>query len=207
MISGAVAGIIYCAQNKLNGKVYIGQTTESFGDRKCKHRNDAERGRDSHFGRALRKYGLEGFDWKILCPIEAPTRLLLKEHLNIAEQIFIKQYDSMNRNKGYNSTNGGDGSIGFKHKESSKKKMSKSHTGLTFKHTKKRRGVLHTEKAKKKISIAKMGERNPNYGKHPSLETRRKQSESNKGKHSVSSETRKKMSEGMKIAWKGRKAS
>jgi len=205
MIHGAFTGIIYYATNKLNGKVYIGQTIESLSDRKCKHRNDAERGKDSYFGRALLKYGLEGFDWKILCPVEASTCFLLKEHLNIAEQIFIEQYDSINRSRGYNSTNGGSGSIGFKHKESSKAKMSKSHTGLTFKHTKKRKKVFHTEETKRKLSISKMGEKNPMFGKHTSPLQKQRAREIHTGKI-VSLRSRRKQSESMKKAWARRKA-
>lgn len=43
-------------------------------------------------------------------------------------------------------------------------------------------GFKHTDKARKKISEAWMGSKNPNYGKHFSEETRRKISESMKGR-------------------------
>ena len=52
----------------------------------------------------------------------------------------------------------------------------------------------HSEETKRKISESKTGERNPNYGKPRSAETRRKQSEANKGKKRAP-ETKRKISE------------
>ncbi len=197
-------GIIYCARNILNGKVYIGQTTRCIKARKEQHISEANN-KDYCFAKALREYGLHGFNWEVLCNVEAPTRLVLKEYLYIAEQMFIKQYDSMNRNNGYNSTRGGVGSIGFKHNEISKKKMrdaeqnigeknpmfGKHHTGETKKKIgEKNAGKQRTEEMKQKMSKA-------HIGNHHTEETKRKQSEANKGK-CISLESRKKQSESMK---------
>lgn len=63
-------------------------------------------------------------------------------------------------------------------------------------------GFRHTPEARAKMSAAMTGERNPNYGKHPSEETLAKLSAVRMG-HPVSAETRKKMSE----AHKGRRFS
>jgi len=44
-------------------------------------------------------------------------------------------------------------------------------------------GVRHSLETRRKMSKARMGRRNPNYGKHPSPETRAKLSAAHKGKH------------------------
>ena len=58
-------------------------------------------------------------------------------------------------------------------------------------------GKHFSEEYKKKLSEAKKGEKNPMYGKHHSEEARKKLSEANKGKH-ISEESKKKMSEAKK---------
>lgn len=210
-------GIIYCARNKLNGKVYVGQTVESLGERRRKHKKGAK---DSYFGRALRKYGLEGFNWKVLCEVKALTRQLVKEYLNIVEQMFIEQHDSMNRVKGYNSTIGGAGSIGFKHKKISKMRIREALLSGNHPY----RGKHLSKEHRKKIGDAQKGEKHYTYNRYPkvsvkaqrnmskalegrevSMETRRKISASLKG-HAVSVETIRKMSESNKKAWERRKS-
>ena len=56
------------------------------------------------------------------------------------------------------------------------------------------KGSKLSEEHKRKIGEAMKGKKPPNFGKHPSEETKRKMSEANKGKI-VSEETRKKLSE------------
>jgi very-short-patch-repair endonuclease len=64
------------------------------------------------------------------------------------------------------------------------------------------KGYIMNEETKRKISEAKKGRPSWNKGIRPSEETRRKRSESLKGKsHSVSVETRKKISETFKKLW------
>ena len=54
--------IIYKITNKENGKMYIGQTINSIEDRWHRHCNDAMNNiLDTHFARAIRKYGKENF--------------------------------------------------------------------------------------------------------------------------------------------------
>lgn len=69
---------IYCFINRLNGKRYVGQSTDVY-KRKYTHETNATRyGIKSPFYDAIRKYGVTGFDFVILevCPRD---RLLEQE--------------------------------------------------------------------------------------------------------------------------------
>jgi len=59
-----------------------------------------------------------------------------------------------------------------------------------------RAGVLHTEKAKQKIKEAVTGEKNPNFGKTPTEETKQKMSASQTGR-CVTEETKQKLKEAL----------
>lgn len=68
-----------------------------------KHKRDSLR-IDTYFYRAIRKYGWNNFEWAIIDDTASS-----KEELNTLERYYIKQYDSFNnREKGYNSTSGGE---------------------------------------------------------------------------------------------------
>lgn len=89
--------IIYKITNIKNNKVYIGQTIRPMKDRFNRHINDALNNViDTHFTRAIRKYGKESF---IIEQIDAANS---QQELNIKEQMWIREYDSTN--KGYNET-------------------------------------------------------------------------------------------------------
>lgn len=95
--------IIYKATNKINGKMYIGQTTHTLEWRKKKHLQDSKR-MDSYFYRAINKYGWDNFEWEIL-----DSTATTKEELNILEKRYIAQYGTFDdKTKGYNSTSGGE---------------------------------------------------------------------------------------------------
>ena len=90
-------GIIYKITNKVNNKVYIGQTryTLEFRWRQHQHKKDS-----TYFHNAIHKYGIENFELEILeeCDIEL---------LNSKEMFYIAKYDSFKN--GYNLTIEGDG--------------------------------------------------------------------------------------------------
>uniref|UniRef100_A0A6M3K5S2 Putative endonuclease n=1 Tax=viral metagenome TaxID=1070528 RepID=A0A6M3K5S2_9ZZZZ len=95
--------LIYKATNKINGKLYIGQTTGNLSQRKRNHKCESLRGSNSVFHRAIRKYEFENFKWKVLCKCES------KEELDEMEFHFIKQYNThISNKKGYNMTFGGE---------------------------------------------------------------------------------------------------
>ena len=94
---------IYKATNTVNGKVYIGFAS-NFKNRIAVHRSSSNK-EDSKFYRAIRKYGFDAFVWEIIY-----QSLDHEFCLNIMEPFFIREYDS--KNSGYNSTDGGDGTVG-----------------------------------------------------------------------------------------------
>ena len=87
--------------NKINNKVYIGKTCQEpevrFGSNGCGYRACP------HFYNAIKKYGWDNFDHKIL------YEGLSLEEANRLEKQTINQFDSRNPEKGYNIRIGGDG--------------------------------------------------------------------------------------------------
>lgn len=88
---------IYKVINIQNNKVYIGQTIRPVEQRFQRHINDALNNiLDTHFARAIRKYGKDSFKVEIIDVAQT------QDELNQKEQYWIRQYDSVN--KGYNET-------------------------------------------------------------------------------------------------------
>lgn len=88
---------IYKISNNINDKVYIGQTIRPIEDRFRRHINDAiNNNLDTHFARAIRKYGKENFF------IEEIDSAGTQDELNLKEQYWIRYFDSINN--GYNET-------------------------------------------------------------------------------------------------------
>jgi len=118
-------GIIYCAENLLNGKRYIGQTIKSLAKRKSRHHSEAfifnKKGK---FYDALRKYGWDNFSWHILENIPV-------ENLDERESYWIAKYRTLY--EGYNMTEGGPTLIGYKHTKETKKKIGDSRRGKSMK--------------------------------------------------------------------------
>lgn len=158
--------IIYKITNTVNTKSYVGFTSKTLKQRWRKHRHDAKTGRKTYLCNAIRKYGHQNFEKEVLFKTE--NEELAK---SVMEEKCIKEHQThWSHGSGYNMTMGGDGTLGHKHSEETRKKMSKSHTGKT-----------HTEATKKKLSEQRKGEGNPNYGKTFSEEYRKKISAVTKG--------------------------
>lgn len=88
---------IYKITNIQNNKVYIGQTIRPTEARFHRHMNDALNNiLNTHFARAIRKYGKENFQIEVIDTAET------QEDLNQKEQYWIQFYDSVNT--GYNET-------------------------------------------------------------------------------------------------------
>ena len=89
---------IYMHKNKINGKVYIGQTCQELSAR---WKNGDGYRSCTAFYRAIQKYGWDNFEHIVLC-----TNLTLEE-ANEKEAELIEQYHSRNKEHGYNIRAGG----------------------------------------------------------------------------------------------------
>lgn len=122
-------GTVYIFVNKTNSKVYIGKTVDSYLGRWKEHKNLIGKS-SKYFYKSLEKYGWFGFDRFVIyqTPIikdrEECDILILDK-----EMYYIKTFKSNDRNFGYNLTEGGDGPVGMKHSETTKKLLSEKHSG------------------------------------------------------------------------------
>jgi len=171
-------GIIYKVSNKINGKMYIGQTAKSLNKRIDEHVRCALNNRDAYyFHNAIRKYGKENFVWETIAKCNS------QEELNKAEIKMIEKHNTFEN--GYNLNLGGHGNNGFKHSEKTKKQISESHMGKTLseeskiKMSKAKKGIIPWNKNKKGLQVAwnkgvpfsdeakaKMSEASNNVGKN-----------------------------------------
>lgn len=88
---------IYKITNLVNEKVYIGQSARGVTERFHRHIQDAMSERlDTHFARAIRKYGPDNFTVEVIDSADT------QDELNQKEQYWIQQYDSIRH--GYNET-------------------------------------------------------------------------------------------------------
>ena len=88
---------IYKITNIENGKVYIGQTIRPVKHRFARHLQDAISNRlDTHFARAIRKYGEDKFIY------EEIDHANTQDELNQKEQYWIQYFNSIEN--GYNET-------------------------------------------------------------------------------------------------------
>lgn len=97
--------LIYKATSATTGKVYIGQTSQNLQERINQHNSHAYGCQyNYHFHNAIRKYGVNDFDYEII-----EDNIASKDILNEREKYWISYYNSYY--EGYNSTMGGDGSV------------------------------------------------------------------------------------------------
>lgn len=176
---------IYMYVNKINGKRYVGKAKD-FNIRHKRHliSSKNKKAKDYNYAihRAIRKYGIENFELKIL-----------KENIPLCclgfyEEYYAEKYNTYrNTGWGYNIAkcgSGGDMRYGKTEEEINewKQKISKSNKGKQHskeakqKISKAKKGNHHSEETKQKMSIAKKG-------KQKSEETKQKMSKARKGKY------------------------
>lgn len=111
--------IVYKHTNKINGKMYVGITSQN-----PKHRWNygISYKNNLHFNNSIKKYGWDNFEHKILF-----ANLTTKEAKEI--EIELIDYHKLNDDKfGYNVSKGGDlNHLGHKHSALAKKRMSENH--------------------------------------------------------------------------------
>lgn len=147
---------IYKITNKINGKVYIGQTIKSIEERWKQHcsKNSLCKALQS----ALIKYGMDNFS------IECVEECYSIDQLNIREIFWINFYNSFY--EGYNLTSGGNN---FLRSDITKQKMRKPKTKLHKLNISKGRTGIKTkglsQSTREKMSKNRIGPKNPQFGK------------------------------------------
>lgn len=124
-----IRGIIY-KYTSPSGKIYIGQTIDEY-HRKHDHKSKANNGSNLPFHRAIRKYGWNSFDYKVIFITTSKSREKLKVILDTMESYYIRKYKSDISDYGYNCTSGGGTNHQFT--EQTKEKMRKAHIGINAK--------------------------------------------------------------------------
>lgn len=105
-------GVIYKITNTINNKIYIGQTTQSIKKRFTSHLS-ANYFKKMPLHRAIKKYGRLNFVIEVIDYADG------KESLNTKEIFYIKLYNSIHHDIGYNAVMGG---TGFYNTEETEKK-------------------------------------------------------------------------------------
>lgn len=168
---------VYIVTNLVNAKQYIGITSD-INRRWEEHQTDPNR----VLFNAIKKHGIENFyishiatafDFESACDIE---RLLIKDRCTKAPT-------------GYNLTDGGEGVVGYQHKEETKQQISQKLVGIKrsaetrAKMSASRLGMKYSEETKAKISTAKKGKPSNRLGATHSVESRILMSESQKTRY------------------------
>lgn len=109
---------VYMHINKVNGKRYVGIT--HFENLNRRWSNGKGYFRNKHFSDAIKKYGWDNFEHLII------DEKLPKDIACAMEKALIRKYDTQNKEKGYNITDGGEY---YHHSPESKALMSKNRKG------------------------------------------------------------------------------
>lgn len=95
-----VYGYIYMIRNTVNGKIYFGQTKNSF--KKRYGSNFEKHTHNQHLKNSIKKYGVENFEVR-----EEFDVAYSKEELDELENLYIKIYNTIDSRFGYNKRYGG----------------------------------------------------------------------------------------------------
>lgn len=155
-------GFIYKTTNLINNKIYIGQKV-------YKKNNDIQSPVPSYLGSgiklksAIKKYGKKNFKREILC------WCLNQKSLDDFEKFFIKYYNSMDENIGYNLCEGGQTDI----PKEMLHRFGKENPNYGHKWTKEMKERLSNIAKSRNIK----GDRNPNFGNKWTDEQKKRASE------------------------------
>jgi group I intron endonuclease len=115
-------GYIYMIHNKVNGKMYIGQT-DNLEDRWRSHTKPTSK--CTYLKNALKKYGLKNFEFKLLI-------ICFNEDMDTYEIEYVRKYNTLVPN-GYNLREGGSNG---KHHATTKNKISTTLKSKTWDYAK-----------------------------------------------------------------------
>lgn len=189
--------VIYKIQNKVNKKMYIGQTNNP-DRRKKRHFSELNSlsHKNTHLQNSWNKYGSHNFIFEIIDKADSLDEILEKENF------WINYYKTINRKFGYNLTDGGKTPVfceetikklsnfqkGRKKTEEHKRKISKANKGKIISDKQKKYfSDLYKERYKNgELPYLKpnylSGDKHGMYGKTHTEEARKKISNSKKGK-------------------------
>lgn len=178
-------GIIYKIENTVNGKCYIGQTTNKKGFKGRyhyggdgiekvykfhKYRKDNNFAYIEELFNDIEKYGFKSFT------IEEELDIAhSKEELDLLEKKYIKEFNCIDN--GYNSEDGGRHGTPCERTRKKQSEASKGENNGFY-------GMKHTEEAKEKMRETRKkytGKNHPFYGRSHTEETKLKISQSKKG--------------------------
>lgn len=170
-------GIVYLATNTLDGgKGYVGKTVKTLAKRRKEHECALGRRKGGYFRNAIYKYGKEAFVWEVVYESNDENELFE------AEKVFIEQLGTKYPN-GYNLTEGGQGTYDYRHSEETRRKISESSRG---KPQSEESNLKRSQTMRGKTKPPGFGEklRKARTGTHQTEESKRRNRESNLGKHS-----------------------
>ena len=109
-------GVVYLILNKINGKLYVGQTVQPL---KVRFNEHARKKDNTLIHNAICKYGREN------CYCGVIKTFSSKEELDYLEKYYIVALHTK-KPYGYNLTDGGEGFIGYRHSPETLAKISET---------------------------------------------------------------------------------
>lgn len=157
--------LIYLIKNKINNKVYVGQTTKDINSRWQEHLRDSSC--CTYLRRAIKKYGKNNFELIKLCDCSSC------EELNEKEIYFIKFYNSFGKD-GYNLTSGGKDNFVVSEESKIKKSISLKKSWKVRDNKKPRLGMKNTLESKNKVRETLSGKKHSEIRKMNQSNSRKK---------------------------------
>lgn len=145
--------IVYSIENKINGKKYIGITTNSFAER---YPHGIKNHHNPHLRKSIAKYGEENFEIVVLEKNVKDMKTLCELEIK-----YIEKNDTCNKEKGYNKSLGGLGVRQIERSPEHCRNLSKAKKGIN---PLKNYTPEQMARRNAKLSRALRGKNNPRYG-------------------------------------------
>lgn len=155
---------VYAHINKINGKIYIGQTKHGDNPDKRWGSNGVHYQTQIYFYRAIQKWGWDNFEHEII------ASHLTSEEADKFEKLLIDKLKTTDENFGYNLSSGGKSYVMT---DEIKQKLSESHKGRVFSEERKAqmsitsKTMWENEEFRKRASQKHSGENNAMFGITP----------------------------------------